>query len=215
MKVGRYNFVWNPSTEPKDEWTYGQRLGAFCLALVVAFLFGMWGGSVVHADTLPTSSCKHSLAWQRWNYTKAHYDVIQSIRQGAPERNKWSHPTTQTQCRDARWQAKMLRIAETKHWSHLRLQRQGVKWIIRRQFRHAGRGAVLRAWQVASCESNFRPYVKSSTGDVGVWQINQVHDLPDSFTESPELSTGWAWRASSHGSNFSPTWVCASHYHIS
>lgn len=156
-----------------------------------------------------TTNCLHSLAWQRWNYTKAHVNVTQSIRQHEPTRVHWHHPTTQSGCKTAVFSAKRLRHLESAHWAHLRLQRQGVKWIIRRQFRLAGREAVLRAWQVVSCESSFHPFEKSSTGDVGVWQINQVHDLPDSFTENPELSTGWAWRASSHGTNFSPTWTCA------
>ena len=187
---------------------------------VVLLILGvlLFAAPAVQANTphvRPASkTCLDHLAWQRWSYTKAHIDVTQSIREIQPKQTVWRQPGSQRDCRLALRSARSLQRTEVEHWQRLRMQKQGVKWIIRRQFRLAGRSAVLKAWQVVSCESNFRPYARSSTGDVGIWQINQVHGIPDSITTSPELSTGWAWRASSHGTNFSPTWVCAGHYGI-
>lgn len=176
--------------------------------LLITTLATMLMPSVAHGSEL--STCKSQLAWQRMDYTKAHINVTQSLRGHAPKRTHWHRPTTTSQCHSAMATAKHMRRLERTHWRHLRLERPGVKWIIRRQFSKAGHWAVLLAWKVVSCESSFNPTRVSSTGDTGTWQINWVHHLPERVMRSPELSTGWAWRASSHGTNFSPTWVCAS-----
>lgn len=162
-----------------------------------------------------SSQCLHSLAWQRWNYTKAHYNVTQSLRQSAPKENKWARPRTNKLCLASLESTKRLQRGESAHWNRLRLSRSGVKWQIRKQFRSAGRKIVLQAWKVVSCESSFHWNSISSSGDYGIWQINhQAHpDVTRRVAFSPELSTGWAWRASKHGTDFSP-WVCAHHYGI-
>lgn len=175
--------------------------------LLITTLLALLVPSVAHGSEL--STCKTHLAWQRWDYTKAHYNVTQSVRGVAPSRTHWHKPNNLAACHTAVRSAMVLRKAETNHWRHLRMQRAGVKWIIRRQFSKAGPEAVRLAWKVVSCESSFNPTRVSSTGDTGTWQINWVHHVPQYVMRSPELSTGWAWRASSHGTDFSPTWVCA------
>lgn len=152
--------------------------------------------------------CLHDLKWQRETYQKAHYNVTQSIQEKAPAPTKFLHPYSNRQCLVSKTRLSDLRRGEQLHWSRLRLSRSGVKWIIRRQFQSQGREVVLKAWKVASCESGFRWYAYNGS-DSGVWQINFVHNVSKEIMFSPELSTAWAWRASDHGRNFSPTWTCA------
>jgi hypothetical protein len=168
---------------------------------------------VAHAKTEMTT-CKTHLSWQRWDYTKAHYNVTQSLTGKAPVATKWSKPLTVASCESALKNVRVLRSREHHHWAILRLHRLGIRWIIRRQFSKAGDWAVAAAWKVASCESSYQPFRVSSTSDTGVWQINWVHHVPYAVMTSPEASTAWAWRASDHGTNFSPTWVCASNLGI-
>lgn len=178
-------------------------------ALIMAAVFAtLFVPSISQAKT----GCMQSLKWQRTEYTKAHVNITQSIQQRSPASVHWNIPNKRN-CSELVASAKALALAEQAHWNKLRLRPEGVKWIIRRQFQLAGREAVLRAWQVASCESNFR-WNAYNGADSGVWQLNYVHNIPKHIMFSPELSTGWAWRASDHGRNFSPTWVCASHYGI-
>lgn len=187
---------------------------ALHMAIFLAVLFSLSTTAGAKSHEPVTKTCLHNLAWQRWSYTKAHVNNTQSIQQRVPDVVHWNSPNSQLQCHGMVSRARSLRLAEQSRWSRLRLQKAGVKWIIRKQFQRAGHDIVLHAWKVVSCESNFRPNAKSSTGDLGTWQINQVHNLSDAQRTSPEYSTGWAWRASEHGTNFSPTWVCASHYNI-
>ncbi len=160
-------------------------------------------------STPPTSSCLHALKWQRWNYTKAHLNVTQSLKLHNPKRIHWTVPIKQSQCRLANSRVKALRLAENAHWNKLRLQPAGVKWIIRRAFWKFGKHVVHDALHVASCESNFLPSAFNGA-DTGVWQINWIHHVANYIMRSPELSTGWAYRAYIDGGyRFSPTWVCA------
>lgn len=166
--------------------------------------------SVQAKEESPTPTCIDHLKWQRWQYTSAHVNVQQALHEKEPVQTKWTKPKTQTKCRDAKWQAKMLRIAEQKHWDKLYYSKQGVKWIIRKRFRSQGRQVVLNAWQVVSCESGFY-YLSWNGRDAGPWQIelSAHHEVSWKMATDPQTSTDWAWRASSHGHNFSPTWVCA------
>jgi hypothetical protein len=178
------------------------------MATMLAVLFIVTTTVEAQQTTRPTKGCLHNLAWQRWGYTKAHTNVIQSIRETQPDHVQWTHVASQHGCMVGIKRAKKLRLAEDSRWSKLRLQRSGVRWIIRRQFHSAGMDVVRTAFKVVSCESSFH-WNAYNGADSGIWQINYVHHLPKYIMFSPELSTGWAWRASDHGRNFSPTWVCA------
>lgn len=185
------------------------------MAILLAVLFIL--PTTVGAKPTPIEQCRHDLAWQRWNYTKDHVNVIQSIRQQYNNKlhNRWASPRNLDGCRHMAERARSLRLAEHAHWKRLRLQPAGVKWIIRRTFIRAGHDSVLLAWKIVSCESNFN--VNEYNGaDLGIWQIElSAHpEITWRIATSPELSTAWAWRASDHGRNFSPTWVCATYYGI-
>lgn len=162
-----------------------------------------------------SKQCLRKLAWQRWTYTKAHYNVIQSLRQLAPSNNKWNAPSSSRECLVSLYVSSKLQRGESAHWNRLSLSRAGIKWEIRKQFASAGRNVVRQAWQIVSCESGFKWNDVSPTGDYGIWQINaQAHpDVSRETAFSPALSTGWAWRASKHGTDFS-SWVCAHIYGI-
>lgn len=175
--------------------------------MVLAVLFII--PTTAQASEPPTPACKQALKWNRWNYTKAHINVQQSIRNRNPKPTQWSIAPSQHGCLGQLHKAKALRVAENARWNKLRLQPSGVKWIIRRAFWRFGSNVVRDALHVASCESNFRPNAYNGA-DTGVWQINYVHHVPDHVMRSPELSTGWAYRAYLDGGRrFSPTWVCA------
>lgn len=184
---------------------------AMVLALTIALLVpqAIQARQLPTKNAAPTPECLNALKWQRWNYTKAHINVIQSLKQYNPKPVAWSNANSSERiCRTRLASAKKLRLAEVGAWHKLRLQPSGVKWIIRHQFWKSGRDIVRNALRVASCESNFLPNAYNGA-DTGVWQINYVHHVPDHIMRSPELSTAWAWRASDGGRNFSPTWVCA------
>lgn len=184
------------------------------MAILLAVLFTV--NTTAQAKQPPTKSCLKSLSWQREGYTKAHINVIQSIRQYQPANINWGHVRNDNvQCKHLVSTARRLRLAEQSRWTRLRLQPKGIRWIIRRQFRSAGRNSVLSAWKVVSCESNYN-YREWNGADLGIWQIElAAHpEVTREIALSPEQSTAWAWRASKHGTDFSPTWVCATYYGI-
>lgn len=179
--------------------------------LIIAILFAtLITPQVSNASEPPTPACKQALKWNRWNYTKAHINVTQSIKQHNPKPVRWLPGiSSQRICANRLATSKVLRLAEVRAWNKLRLQPPGVKWIIRRAFWRYGSSVVDDALHVVSCESNFRPSAYNGA-DTGAWQINYIHHVPDHVMRSPELSTGWAVRAYlAGGRRFSPTWVCA------
>lgn len=179
---------------------------AILLALLIA-------PQLSQAKDPPAPGCIKALKWNRWNYTKAHINVTQALRRHNPKPVRWiDGNSSQRICKHRLRKAKALRLAEQQAWSKLRLQPEGVKWTIRKQFQSCGDKCVRDAWQIVSCESNFKPRAYNGA-DSGIWQINQIHNVPKYVMFNPELSTGWAWRASKHGTDFTP-WVCAHRYGI-
>lgn len=106
------------------------------------------------------------------------------------------------------------RLSAEREWNHIRYgtDTTAVKKIIRYWFSRGGQAVLVNAFTVADCENSFvAANGPSPTGDWGAWQIHlSAHpDVSQAQAEDPWYSTMWSWRASSRGTDFSPTWTCA------
>lgn len=156
-----------------------------------------------------------------WNKaTMMHYRQMTARANGSPS-PRWPTSHCKGECQHLLDQYASQRLHAEKAWDQIRFgtDRTAVKKIIRYWFSKQGKLVLSHAFTVAGCENNFvAANGPSPTGDWGAWQINYAahgREFGDgSFTafkqatEDPWSATQIAYRWSSHGTNFSPTWTC-------
>lgn len=165
-------------------------------------------------SSLAKSLDQRAATWQK--ATMMHYKQQVARANGSPSPT-WPHSHCGVRCHQLIVRYSHERQHAEAAWNAIRhgTDRAAVRKIIRFWFR----SATPTAYAVASCENSFvANNGPSPTGDWGVWQINySAHSRafgPDDASffrvvNDPWESTQVAYRWSDHGTNFSPTWVCA------
>lgn len=168
-----------------------------------------------HTEPVKRSLDQRAATWQKTTYMKWQQGVARA--NGSPSPHWPTSRCLTVRCPLTIARLSIQRVNAEKAWNEIRYgtNKESVRKIIRYWFR--GRTSV--AFQVASCENSFNASNgPSPTGDWGAWQINySAHsrafgNTDDSFFRvvlDPWEATQVAFRWSSGGTNFSPTWVCA------
>lgn len=161
---------------------------------------------------------QRSVAWSK--ATMMHYRQMTARANGAPSPT-WPRLHCEGQCPRLIRSLRAQRRSAEHAWNQIRYgaDRAAVKKIIRFWFSRGGRLVLADAMTVADCENDFvASNGPSPTGDWGAWQVNYIahsrafgNDDASFYrtVNDPWEATQVAWRWSDHGTNFSPTWTCA------
>lgn len=152
--------------------------------------------------------------WQKATMMKYRQQVARANGSPSPA---WPRTHCEVQCHHLIVRYSHERLDAERAWDAIRYgtTREAVRKIIRYWFR----SRTTTAFVVAGCENDFvADNGPSPTGDWGAWQINYAaHSRafgPDDASffrvvNDPWEATQVAYRWSDGGTNFSPTWTCA------
>lgn len=177
-------------------------LALFSMVMVVA----VWP-----ASSIAKSKDQRVTVWQE--STMMHYRTMTARANGWTS-PRWPRSRCAVRCPHMIRELRAQRRSAEHAWNQIRYgtDPMAVRKIIRFWFSRGGHWVLASAMTVANCENGFvASNGPSPTGDWGAWQIHlAAHpDVSEAEADDPWFATMWSWRASNHGTDFSPTWTCA------